>query len=72
MPGRTGCEDLREAVLRLKPALHLFGHIHQDGGLWHEGEVYFANVSTWEGERGPTVMDLDPARKRVKPVTVPL
>ena len=44
---------------RVKPGLHLFGHIHQDGGLWTHGDTVFANVTTWECERGPTVIDID-------------
>lgn len=28
----VGCEDLRETVFRIKPKLHVFGHIHEQGG----------------------------------------
>lgn len=37
---RVGCELLREAVERIKPKLHVFGHIHHSYGqmvLKHEG-----------------------------------
>ncbi len=64
-------EDLREAVFRVKPSLHIFGHIHQDGGLWFEESICFANVNTWECERAATVIDFDPASKTVTPVLVP-
>ena len=57
--GRTGCADLRRRVEEIAPRLHLFGHIHRDGGLWREGATTFANVTTWECERGATVIDLD-------------
>lgn len=70
-PVRQGCRDLLVAVRRLRPVLHLFGHIHQDGGFWQEGETAFANVTAWECERGPTVLDLDVAGRRVVPVCVP-
>lgn len=30
--GFAGCEDLRRALLRIKPMLHVFGHIHENGG----------------------------------------
>jgi predicted phosphohydrolase len=70
-PVRLGCRDLREAVRRVRPLLHLFGHIHQDGGVWQEEGVWFANVTTREGERGPTVIDLDVALQQVAPVSVP-
>ena len=60
--GRLGCEDLLARVRRVRPKLHLFGHIHQDGGLWEDGGVCFANVTTWECERPPTVIGLDGTR----------
>lgn len=28
----AGCEELREAMFRIKPKLHVFGHIHSQGG----------------------------------------
>jgi len=68
---RVGCADLRAALPRIRPALHLYGHIHEDGGQWwHEGAC-ICNVTTWEGERGATVIDLDPARRTVEVVSVP-
>jgi Icc-related predicted phosphoesterase len=68
---RTGCEDLLLAVRRVRPALHLFGHIHQDGGFWRDEEICLANVTTWECERSATVLDIDPVSREVTPVTVP-
>jgi Icc-related predicted phosphoesterase len=68
---REGCEDLLRAVGRVRPALHLFGHIHEDGGVWRVGETTFANVTTWESERGPTVVDYDPRTREVVVVQVP-
>ena len=52
--GRQGCEELREAVRRVRPLLHLFGHIHEDGGFWRADGTCFANVACWECKRGPT------------------
>ena len=66
---RTGCADLRARVAEVAPRLHLFGHIHQDGGAWRDGATLFANVTTWECERGPTVIDLE--RDTITLVTVP-
>jgi hypothetical protein len=57
--GRTGCADLRARIALARPRLHLFGHIHQDGGLWHVDGCVHANVTTWECERAPTVIDID-------------
>ena len=69
MDERAGCADLRARVREVTPRLHLFGHIHQDGGVWTEGSTVFANVTTWECERAPTVIDID--AKAVTPVDVP-
>jgi predicted phosphohydrolase len=57
--GRGGCADLRARVRVAQPRLHLFGHIHEDGGVFREDATCFANVTTWECERPPTVLDLD-------------
>ena len=67
--GRAGCADLRARVAEVAPRLHVFGHIHQDGGVWRHGATVFANVTTWECERPPTVIDLIDGE--VRPVTVP-
>lgn len=67
--GRHGCEDLAARVRVVRPRLHLFGHIHQDGGFWEQDGTAFANVTTWECERQPTVIDL--SAERVSAVTVP-
>lgn len=56
---RTGCADLRARVTEVEPRLHMFGHIHQDGGVWRHGATTFANVTTWECERAPTVIDVE-------------
>jgi len=69
MVERGGCADLRRRVAEVAPRLHLFGHIHQDGGLWVHGPTTFANVTTWECERAPTVIDLNDGV--VTPVVVP-
>jgi predicted phosphohydrolase len=70
-PVRQGCEKLRAAFHRVRPWLHLFGHIHQDGGFWQEDGICFANVTCWECERGPTVVDVDVASGQVVAVSVP-
>ncbi len=71
MAGRLGCADLLSRVQEVQPALHLFGHIHQDGGVWRNGSTCFANVTTWECERAATVLDLDPDTREVAEVAVP-
>lgn len=69
--GPQGCEDLRAALPRIAPALHVFGHIHEDGGAWTEGPTTIANVTTWEGMRPPSVFDYDPSTRTVTLVAVP-
>lgn len=66
---RAGCSDLRRRVAEVEPRLHIFGHIHQDGGVWRDGPTTFANVTTWDCQRRPTVLDL--AHGIVTPVAVP-
>lgn len=60
--GRSGCDDLRARVDEVAPRVHMFGHIHEDGGAWQRGPTLFANVTTWECERAATVIDLEPTR----------
>lgn len=62
---REGCADLRARVAAVRPRVHLFGHIHEDGGAWEEGGTLFANVTTDECERGATVIDVTPDAARV-------
>ncbi len=66
---RAGCEQLRDRVAVVRPRLHLFGHIHQDGGSWTDHGTVFANVTTWECERAPTVIDID--GERVTAIVIP-
>jgi len=67
--GRLGCADLLARVRAAAPRLHLFGHIHQDGGAWPIGPTLFVNATTWESERAPTVIDID--ARAVTAVSVP-
>ena len=42
----VGCVDLLNATLKIKPKLHLFGHIHFSGGTSHvTPETIFANAA---------------------------
>ena len=41
----VGCRDLRAAVTRLEPKLHVFGHIHEGYGQASYGSTTFVNAS---------------------------
>lgn len=55
----AGCADLRRRVERVRPRLHVFGHIHQDPGLWKSGATTFLNATTAEGTRPAAVVELE-------------
>ena len=40
----TGCADLRSVVDRIKPRLHVFGHIHEAHGVEERGGTLFVNA----------------------------
>lgn len=61
---RAGCLDLLETVQeRVKPRLHVFGHIHEDAGVSSDGTTLYANASTctlaYRAENPPIVLDLE-------------
>lgn len=41
----VGCEDLLTAVNRIKPKIHVFGHIHEDYGVLKTNNTTFINAS---------------------------
>lgn len=72
MADREGCADLDARVREIRPLAHLFGHIHEDGGLFpREDGTQFVNVTTWECTRGASVLDVDVERREVTPVVIP-
>ena len=42
----VGCEDLLAAIERVRPRLHVFGHIHEGYGTHRAGGTLFVNAST--------------------------
>lgn len=58
----AGCPDLLEAVRRVKPLLHVFGHIHEGYGVTREGDTRCVNASTctldYRPSNPPIVVDL--------------
>ena len=50
--GNEGCPDLLKAVIdRIKPKLHVFGHIHISGGKSESNETIFVNAAI--GDKPP-------------------
>ncbi|HNC99840.1 MAG TPA: metallophosphoesterase, partial [Myxococcota bacterium] len=44
--GEVGCEELREALRRVRPRLHVFGHIHEAYGQLHLDGTHFVNAAS--------------------------
>lgn len=41
----AGCPELLEAIQRVKPKLHVFGHIHGGHGITEQGGTLFVNAA---------------------------
>lgn len=60
---RAGCEDLAEAVAtRIRPKLHVFGHIHEGYGMSTRGPTTYVNASictlAYQPVQPPIVVEL--------------
>lgn len=60
---RAGCVDLLQTIqTRVKPLYHIFGHIHEDGGITTDGQTNYINASTcdirYNPSQWPVVFDL--------------
>ena len=59
----VGCQDLLQAIRRVRPRFHIFGHIHEGYGLWEEEGVTYLNASNcnfdYEPVNPPMVIDLE-------------
>ena len=59
----AGCEELLPVVKKIKPILHLFGHIHEGYGVSVENDITFVNASVCTLKYNPSnpaiVFDLD-------------
>ena len=47
-PGPSGDPELREAVLRVKPVLHVFGHAHGGYGVRNTRHTMFVNAALFD------------------------
>lgn len=58
----VGCEELRAALPRIRPKLHVFGHIHEGRGEVHAEKTHFVNASIVDVKyrcvHAPIVVDL--------------
>lgn len=58
----VGCKDLLEAVQRVAPAYHVFGHIHEAYGIYPTETTTFINASVvnlrYQVVNAPIVIDL--------------
>ena len=60
---QVGCEELLAAVQRLRPRLHIFGHIHEGAGVTRGEHTTFINASSLDARyrpvHAPVVFDLE-------------
>jgi Icc-related predicted phosphoesterase len=58
----VGCEELATAVARVRPRLHVFGHIHEAYGRVERDGTVFVNAASVDGREklchAPIVVDL--------------
>ena len=50
----VGCEELAPIVARLRPRLHVFGHIHESHGRLDRDGTTYVNASTCDAREKPT------------------
>ena len=59
----VGCELLRERIDKVKPLIHVFGHIHGSAGYKFDGTTHYFNASVlnerYEYQNKPMTIDLD-------------
>lgn len=51
----AGIMELREAIERIKPALHVFGHIHESAGVMKHKGILFVNAALPEFRKAAIV-----------------
>jgi len=49
----VGCEELSKALARIKPKVHVFGHIHESYGRLEQDGTVFINASNVDGQYQP-------------------
>jgi Icc-related predicted phosphoesterase len=56
----VGCEELLQRVQQLRPRIHVFGHIHESGGVYRDGATVFVNAATSECASSPITVAYPP------------
>lgn len=63
----AGCWDLNKYVERIKPKLHIFGHIHNQSGIVFKDDIYYVNASVMNDKYNltflPKIIDIDKNKK---------
>jgi Icc-related predicted phosphoesterase len=58
----VGCEEMLKVVSRIRPKVHIFGHIHEEYGTVEQDGTIFVNASSVNQKYQPTnpaiVLDL--------------
>jgi Icc-related predicted phosphoesterase len=49
----VGCRDLLDAIARVRPKVHIFGHIHEGYGRFDDGRTVFINASSCDFSYNP-------------------
>lgn len=59
----VGCEELKKELHRVRPKLHVFGHIHEAYGQTYEDGTTFVNASNctlqYKPDNAPIVVDIE-------------
>lgn len=67
---RLGCELLNERILKIKPKIHIFGHIHSGNGYYFDGDTHFFNASvldeSYMHRYKPLTFDWDKETNKIK------
>ena len=71
-PNHAGCEELILAVNKIKPKIHVFGHIHPGYGLIKENDTLFINASNankyYEMANKPILVEINEDTKEVNQI----
>ena len=67
---QVGCKDLRDRVSQIRPRVHIFGHIHEDAGIWKDDGMVVVNASVFGRPNQSVVIDWFGGTPSVRQFTV--